>query len=152
MPLTDSMPTAAKFFAAIGLGIVGWVGSDAIRPLLPEQTDFGWFNFVNLGLGILIGWRVVGRRVGGTFSEAISAGLTGAAALVFWGLFAQSFNLMLKKALEKRYDGPFEGVLDIFKIGTEYGVYLLDGTVIGIIAGGGILVGIFADWIAKRYH
>ena len=85
MPLTDRMPTAAKLFAALGLAAVGWFASEAIRPLMPPHTQFGWFNQVNVVLGLICGWRVTGRRVGGTFSEAISAGLTGVIALVFLG-------------------------------------------------------------------
>jgi len=151
MPLTDKMPTAAKFFAALGLAAVGWIASEAIRPLLPPHTDFGWFNQVNVVLGVICGWRVTGRRVGGTFSEAISAGLTGVISLVFWGLFVQSFNLMLDEALEKKFKGPFEGIMGIFDNAMEFGVFLIDGKVIGIILIGGILTGLFADWISKRF-
>ena len=151
MPISDSMPTAAKLIAAIGLGAVGWFASEAIRPLMPPHTNFGWFNQVNLILGILCGWRVTGGRVGGGFGEAVSAGLTGAAALVFWGLFAQSFNSMLGNALDKKYQGPFEGVIAIFNLGLEYGAYLIDGTVIGIIVIGGIVTGLVADRVARRF-
>lgn len=151
MSAYERMPTAAKLFAAVGMAAVGWYGSEAIRPLLPDHTNFGWFNQVNVVLGIICGWRVVGRRVGGTFSEAVSAGLTGSVALVFWGLFAQSFNLMLKDALDKKYKGPFDGIMGIFNNAMDYGQYLVDGTVIGIILVGGILTGVFADWIAKRF-
>ncbi len=94
MPLTDNMPTSAKMVAAIGLAIVGWFASEAIRPHLPEQTQFGWFNQVNVGLGLICGWKVTGKRVQGGLAEALSGGLTGAAALTFWALFAQSFNLI----------------------------------------------------------
>lgn len=151
MPLSDKMPTAAKLIGALGLGAVGWFASEAIRPLMPPHTNFGWFNQVNLILGLICGWRVLGGRVGGGFSEAVSAGLTGAAALVFWGLFVQGFNQMLANALDKKYDGPMEGVIGIFNLMLEYGEYLLDGTVIGIIVTGGVLTGIIADRVARRY-
>ncbi|MFK7940295.1 MAG: TrgA family protein [Roseovarius sp.] len=151
MSAYDKMPTSAKLFAALGLAAVGWFASEAIRPLLPDHTDFGMFNQVNVVLGLICGWRVTGRRVGGTFMEAVSAGLTGAVALVFWGLFAQSFNLMLANALEKKYKGPFQGIMGIFNNAMDYGVFLIDGTVIAIVLIGGILTGIVADWIAKRF-
>ncbi len=151
MSAADRMPSAAKLFAALGLAAVGWFASEAIRPLLPDHTNFGWFNQVNVVLGIICGWRVTGNRVGGTFSEAISAGLTGAIALTFWGLFAQSFNLMLAEALDKKYRGPFEGIMGIFNNAMDFGLYLMNGPVIAIILGGGIITGIFADWIAKRF-
>ena len=151
MPLSDNMPTAAKLIGAIGLAAVGWFASEAIRPLMPPHTDFGWFNQVNVALGLICGWRVLGKRVGGGFSEAISAGLTGAAALVFWGVFVQAFNQMLDFALEKKYDGPFEGIIGVFNLMLEFGANLLDAKVIGIIVIGGLLTGILADRVARRY-
>jgi len=150
MPLTDDMPTSAKVVSAIGLAIVGWFASEAIRPLLPEQTQFGWFNQVNVVLGLLCGWRVTGKRVQGGFVEAFSGGLTGAAALTFWALFVQSFNLMLADALARRLDGPFEGLIAVFYNAIDYGQYLLNGTVAGIIIGGGILTGVVANRFASR--
>lgn len=150
MPLTDAMPSAAKAVAALGLAAVGWFASEAIRPLLSEHTDFGWFNQVNVVLGFLCGWRVTGRRVGTNFTEAVSAGLTGSAALTFWGLFAQAFNQMLDNALEKKYDDPLEGIIGMFNLALEFGVYLLDGTVIAILIIGGIVTGLVANSVANR--
>ena len=150
MPVTDTMPTAAKLVAAAGLGLVGWFASEAIRPLMPPETDFGVFNELNVLLGLVCGWRVIGTRVGGGISESIGIGLTGAAALVFWGLFFQSLNTMLDNALQRKYDGPFEGLVAIFKIGVEYGTVLVNGTVIGIIVIGGIGTGLVANWVHAR--
>lgn len=148
MPLSDTMPTAAKLVAAIMLAGVAWFASDAIRPLLPEQTQFGWFNEVSAGIGLIVGWRVIGTRVQGGFLEAFSGGLTGAVALVFWNLFAQSLNQMLANALDRKYDGPFEGLVGIFYIAVDYAQYLADPTVLGIIFGGGIVTGIVANRFA----
>lgn len=150
MPLTDRMPTAAKLVGAFGLALVGWFASEAIRPLMPPQTNFGKFNEVNVVLGLLCGWIVVGKRVSGSTAEGISAGLTGAAALVFWGLFVQSFNLMLDNALNRKYEGPFEGLVAIFNIGVDFAQYLANSTVIGIIVIGGIVTGLAANWISRR--
>lgn len=151
MPLSDNMPTAAKLVGALGLAAVGWFASEAIRPLMPPETNFGWFNQVNVALGLICGWRVLGKRVGGGFFEGVSAGLTGAAALVFWGLFVQALNQMLANALDKKYDGPMEGIMGIFNLMLEFSQFLLDGTVIGIIVVGGLLTGVIADRIAQRF-
>lgn len=148
MPLTDKMPTAAKAVSAVLLAMVGWFGANAIVPLLPEQTQIGLFKEVAALIGILVGWRVVGRRVQGGFFEAISGGLTGAAALVFWNLFAQSMNEMLGNALDRQYGGPFEGLIDVFYIAIDYSQYLVDSTVLGIIIGGSALTGIVANRFA----
>ena len=49
------MPTAARLVAAILLAILGWVLSDIVRPLMPEGTSFGWFNYVNSFIGLCVG-------------------------------------------------------------------------------------------------
>lgn len=151
MPVTDSMPTMGKLAAAIGLGIVGWVGSDLFRPLMPEDTNFGWFNYVNAGLGMFCGWRITGRRLGHGYAQGFSAGLTGVAALVFWAVFFQSLNEMLKRALDNRYDGAVEGITSMFELAAEYILTMLDGTLIGALVTGGVLVGVIAEWVARRW-
>lgn len=151
MPVTDKMPTAAKMAAAIVLGAVAWYASDLIRPLMPEGTDFGWFNYVNLALGLACGWFVIGTRVGRSYLESFSAGLTGMAALIFWALFLQSFNEMLKLALQNRYQGPVEGLVAIFEIGVDFGSKLLDVNLIGTLLIGGIIAGVVAEWASRRW-
>ena len=151
MPLTDRMPTAAKMAAAFCLAAVAWHASELIRPLMPDGTDFGYFNYVNVGLGLLCGWFVIGTRVGRTYTESFSAGLTGMAALVFWGLFLQSFNEMLKLALQNRYTGPVEGLIAIFEIGIDFGSHLLDAKLIATLVIGGIVAGVVAEWASRRW-
>ncbi|GAW34849.1 hypothetical protein RA2_01902 [Roseovarius sp. A-2] len=151
MPVTDSMPTMGKLAAAIGLGIVGWVGSELFRPLMPDDTNFGWFNYVNAGLGMLCGWRVTGRRLGFGYAQGFSAGLTGVAALVFWAVFLQSLNEMLKRALDNRYDGAVEGLTSMVELAAEYVLTMLDGTLIGTLLAGGVVVGVISEWVARRW-
>ncbi len=151
MPVTDKMPTAAKMAAAACLGGIGWYASELIRPLMPDGTDFGWFNYVNLLLGLLCGWFVTGTRVGRGYFESFSAGLTGMAALVFWGLFLQSLNEMLKLALQNRYEGPVEGIVAIFEIGIDFGSTLLNTNLIITLIVGGIVTGILSEWASRRW-
>lgn len=151
MPVTDTMPTFGKLAAAIGLGVLGWIGSDLFRPLMDEATNFGWFNYVNAGLGLLCGWRVTGRRLGLGYATGISAGLTGMAAMVFWALFVQSFNEMLRLTLDGRITGVMNGLKRMFELGTEYGLVMLDGTLIGVLLAGGFLTGVIAEWAERRW-
>ncbi|MFD0857475.1 TrgA family protein [Roseovarius aquimarinus] len=145
------MPTAARLVAALSLGALGWLASDLIRPLMPEGTAFGWFNFVNLGLGILCGWIVIGSRAGRGFADALANGLTGVLALVIWGFFVQSLNLMLKQSMENRYDGPFEAIIGIFRNAVDYAQYLIDPPLITVLLVGGMLTGLLAEFAARRW-
>jgi len=151
MPVTDGMPTAARLIGAICLAVLGWVGSDMIRPLMPPHTAFGWFNWVNLAIGAACGWFIIGSRVGQGYVVAISTGLTGLAGLVFWGLFAQSFNEMLGQSLKKEFKGPIEALIGIFDNSVEYGQYLVDAQLIGALVGGGILCGLIAEFAGRRW-
>ncbi|SLN17390.1 hypothetical protein ROG8370_00460 [Roseovarius gaetbuli] len=151
MPVTDKMPTAAKMVAAIGLGALGWIASEVFRPLMPPETNFGIFNEVNVVLGLLCGWFVTGTRLGRGYAEGFSAGLTGVGAMVFWALFLQSFNEMLRRALDNRYDGPVEGVTAIMELGVEYGTYMLNGPLIGLLLTGAVLVGLIGEWVSHRW-
>lgn len=151
MPVTDHMPTAARLVAAIGLGALGWFGSELFRPLMPEDTNFGWFNQVNVVLGAICGWRVTGKRLGFGYAEGFSAGLTGVGALVFWAIFLQSLNEMLKRALDNRYDGVIEGLTSMFELMVDYGMTMLNGPLIGALVTGGIVVGVVSEWVSHRW-
>jgi hypothetical protein len=137
--------------AAIGLGVLGWIGSELFRPLMDEATNFGWFNYVNAGLGLICGWRVTGRRLGFGYATGISAGLTGMAAMVFWAVFVQALNEMLRLTLDGRITGLWKGLSKMFGLGTDYALLLLDGTLIGVLLAGGFLVGATAEWAQRRW-
>ncbi|MEM8775777.1 MAG: TrgA family protein [Pseudomonadota bacterium] len=151
MPLTDKMPTASKAIAGFFMVILAWFASQMYRPLMPEGTDFGWFNEVNMAIGLLTGWIVIGSRMGRGISDGISAGLTGVAAFVFWALFIQSFNEMLRLALESRYRGPVEAIVALFEIGIDFGSHLAHRPLIILLVVGGILIGFFCELIARRW-
>lgn len=151
MPLTDHMPTTGKAVAAIGLAAIAWYASEMIRPLMPEGTDFGWFNEFNVFLGLLVGWVVIGTRLNRGYLDGISAGLTGVVALIFWALFFQSLNEMLRLALESRYSGPVQGLVAVFEIAVDYGTQILHGPLAILLFGGGAALGLVSEWIAKRW-
>lgn len=145
------MPTTARLVAATLLAILALVISDMIKTVMPDYTAFGYFSYVNLVLGVLCGWFVVGNRVGTGMVTAVSTGLTGMGALVFWGLFVQSFNEMLRLSMLRRYDGPVEALVGILQNMVEYGAYLLHAPIIAAILIGGIAVGIAAEWVDRRW-
>ena len=70
------MPTAAHLVASVALALLAFVVSGQIMPLMPESTDFGYFTHVNVGLALVAGWKVMGRRAGRGFVPGINNGLT----------------------------------------------------------------------------
>ncbi|MGH1353944.1 MAG: TrgA family protein [Thalassovita sp.] len=143
------MPTAARLIAALVLAATAWLTSQAVKPYLPEGTDFGWFDYLNVALAVVIGWIVIGRRAGRGLSASVGNGITAAAVLAFWAIFLQAANEMLRLSLNRRYDGPTDAILDVFDMCLEFGTHLIHLDVIGPLLIGGILAGVLSE-LANR--
>ena len=146
------MPTAAKLVAALCLAALGFLASEMVKTLMPASTDFGIFTWVNVILGVLVGWIVVGTRAGRGFSAAISNGFTGVVVLVFWGLFVQAANEMTRQAMRHHYDGMVEAAVDVFALMAEYGATLLNLQMILLLLLGAIATGIISETAARRWR
>ncbi len=146
------MPNAAKLIAALGLAALGWLVSDMIKPLVPFSVDFGWFNYVNAAIGVLVGWLFLGPRVGQGMTSAINNGITSAIVMVILGLLSQGVNEMVRLSFARRYDTPFEAIAAIFEISLDYGMILLDMQVILTLLGGGIVAALAAEALGRRWR
>ena len=146
------MPTAARLLAAACLALLAFIVSGQIMPLMPEGTDFGYFTYVNIGLGLLVGWIVMGKRAGKGRTAAINNGFTGMVTLLFWGLFVQGCYEMFHKAMKHAYDGPFEALLAIIKIGAEFGMTILVPHVILTLVIGGVIAGLATEYASNRWR
>ncbi len=144
------MPTAAKLAAAVFFGALGFVVSMLIIPLFPEGTDLGWFQEVNTGIGLAMGWVVAGSRAGTGYVSAFSYGLTAMLAMVFWGLLIHSGVIMLERSLRKLYSGPVEALEDVFALMAEHGQMLLTPEILITLIGGSFLGGLFVEWVSRR--
>ncbi|MFT4961582.1 MAG: hypothetical protein ACI92Z_002674 [Paracoccaceae bacterium] len=146
------MPTAARLVAAICLALLAFIVSGQIMPLMPEGTNFGYFTYVNIALGVVTGWVIMGKRAGLGTTAAINNGITGVIALLFWGLFVQGCYEMIRLAMRHRYDGPFDALLGIAQIGAGYAMTFLVPHVIATLLIGGILAGFATEYAAKRWR
>ncbi len=146
------MPNAARLVAAVSLALIAFILSGQIMPLMPEGTGFGYFTWINVALGLLVGWIVMGKRAGRGTTPGINNGLTGVAALIFWGLFVQGCYEMFRQATRNRFDSPFEAVLAIFEIAAEYGMMLLVPQIIATVLIGGVLSGLATEFAWRRWR
>ena len=145
------MPDAARLVAALCLALIAFIVSGQVRPLMPEGTDFGYFTYVNIAIGVLCGWIVMGKRAGRGIVPAINNGLTGVAALLFWGLFVQGVYEMVDLAMRNRYGGPLEALSAIFEIGAEYGWMIMVPNIIATVLVGGVLSGLATENAWRRW-
>lgn len=146
------MPDGAKLTAAILLGALGFILSDMIRGLMDEEINFGYFNYVNVLLGFLVGWGMVGRRAGKGLTFAVNNGFTGVVSLVILGLFVQSCNEMLRLSLRNRYDNAFEALVAVVQLMMEYAVTMATIPVAVVVILGGIIAGLCTEVAWHRWR
>ena len=146
------MPDAAKLVAALGMGVLACIVSFMIMPLFEEETNFGWFVQVNVVVGLIVGWTVIGSRAGRSTISAINVGLTAPVVLVFWGLFIQSCNEMVRIAMKNRYDGAFEALVAIFEIGAEWALLMSTIPIWTTLLVGGMIVGLAAEFAWRTWR
>lgn len=145
------MPTAGKLAGALAFFIYGWYMATKATPFFPDSNAPAFFGPLCLGIGVLCGWIVVGRRSGRGYSAAFSNGLTGAATFAFWIIFLLSFNTMIQQALRRLYDGPMEALTDVFSLMIGRGQDFADVNLIVNALVGGIIAALITEYFAKRY-
>jgi hypothetical protein len=145
------MPTAAKLTAAVAFAIVAYLAAVAFVPHLPEGSQIGLFREITAVIGFGTGWLVMGGLVGHSYRDAAGSGVRTSVTLVFCALLGFSIYLMVKKSFKMIYDGPMEAVLAVFEIMMEYGRMMLVPDVLGVLALGGVLGGIAAEWAGRRW-
>lgn len=140
------MPSAARLFGAIFLAVVGYFAAQAFVPSLPENMPVGHLREVCAALGVITGWRVMGRLAGAGYGAAVSNGFRSAVTLVFFALLVFSIREMLLRSMDGRYRGPMHAITGTFELAYDYGVMLVtNGPAMGILFGGAIL----AAWVVE---
>lgn len=146
------MPNAAKLVAAVGMAILAYFATGLVMTLFEEDTNFGWFLHVNVVLGFVVGWLVIGSRAGRGMISAVNVGLTAPVVLVFWGIFVQSCNEMVRIAMKNRYDGAFEALVAVFEIGSEWALLMLTIPIWATLLIGGLVIGVLTELAWRRWR
>ncbi len=146
------MPDRAKVMGALCLCALAYILSEMIKPHFLEDFNFGYFTYVNMVLGVLVGWIFMGKRAGFGIVPAINNGITGVVTLVIIAVAIQSVNEMLRLAMRHRFDGAFEAVLEIIPIGLDYLVLISTVPFWGTALVGGILAGLVIEAVWLRWR
>ena len=147
------MPTAAKLVAALMFAAVGWLAANAHVPSLGENAAVGLFRELTALIGLIVGWRVMGRRAGHGYGEAMGAGLMTSVVVAFYALLLFGVYLMIQRAMSAQsYDGPMEAVLGVFEIMLEQVQKMATVGVLGALVVGGLLGGAATEWAGKRWR
>ncbi len=143
------MISSNKLVAASCLAIIGGLVAEFVKPQMPEGSNFGHMTLISAGVGLVVGWRVMGRRAGR--SGSLELGLVGVAAMVFWGLVLFGLIEMFRLAMRRRLDEPVEAMERAVTVALEYGVYLLHPNVLITLAVGAVISGIFTNFAARNW-
>lgn len=146
------MPTAAKLFAAFAMAVVAFFTAQVFMPHMEEGTQFGAFVPVSALIGLVSGWRILGRETGGGMWQSANAGMKAAAITAALGLFIFSTEEMIVLAFRRSYDGPLEAVIGILSLALDFVQRMLVPDVLIVLFGGGALAGCLSEWAARRWR
>ncbi|WP_294220270.1 TrgA family protein [uncultured Shimia sp.] len=143
------MISSNKLVAASCLAITGGLVAEFVKPQMPEGSNPGQMTMICVVIGLVVGWRVMGRRAGR--SGAVELGLVGVVSLVFWGLLMFGLIEMLRLAMRRRLDEPVEALERAITVAMEYGLYLLHPTVLVTLAVSAVVSGYFTNFAARHW-
>lgn len=145
------MPTGAKLIGALTFMALAYFISDLIKPLLPEGTNVSRLSEINAIVGLIMGWRVMGKGAGHTYKQSIGYGLTTLAATTFWSLLLWSGYEMLQRSIRLYYDGPVEALQEMAELYVEYAKMAAVQEVVIPALVGAIFVSWLTEYFARRW-
>jgi hypothetical protein len=145
------MPTAAKLVASVLFALLSLFIADLYRQGITDGTRTTYLVPGCAAIGLICGWRVMGRLVGKGMGDALGSGIRTSLTIVFFALLLFSIYEMVVTSTKGLYDGPMEAVLAIFDIMLGYGWGLVTPELIGTILMGGGLAGMATEWADRRW-
>lgn len=145
------MPTAGRLAGAVIFALFGWYIAGISIPYFPEANAPDYWLPASAAIGLILGWRVCGRRAGNGYNPAIGIGLTCGFAISFWLIFLVGFDQMITNSLRLRYDGPMEAIIDVFDQMLKFSLYFYDFTLIATILIGGVICAWFTEYFGQRF-
>lgn len=145
------MPTAAKLAAAALFAALAFLAAEVYRPLLPEGTQTGWLRLGSAAIGLICGWRIMGRLHGKGYYAATGSGVRTSVTVLFWAVLAFSIYTMVYRSTKMLYDDAGEAVLAVFDLMLSYGKLMLDAQFIGVLLLGGLVCGLVTEFVGRRW-
>ncbi|MDE3239979.1 MAG: TrgA family protein [Paracoccaceae bacterium] len=146
------MPTAARLFGALCFAILAFVASVAVVPYLPKDTPVGYMPLINAGIGVLVGWMIVGANAGQGYALALTNGLRGAVTIVFFSVLLFAGREMIIRSMHRLYHGPQDALQHGAGLMLEYALYLVNQTELAILILGGVLAGYIVEFVSHRWR
>ena len=146
------MPSGTKVASSFCLCALAYILSELVKPTFIEDYNFGYFTYVSMLVGVIVGWTSMGERVGFGLIPAINNGIMGTFSMVASVIFIQSANEMIRLSMRGRYDTLFDALLGIVPIGIDFVVQVSSTALWGTALIGGILAWLIVEAIWNRVH
>ena len=146
------MPSGTKVASSFCLCALAYILSELVKPTFIEDYNFGYFTYVSMLVGVIVGWTSMGERVGFGLIPAINNGIMGTFSMVASVIFIQSANEMIRLSMRGRYDTLSDALLGIVPIGIDFVVQVSSTALWGTALIGGILAGLIVEAIWNRVH
>ncbi|MEM7709388.1 MAG: TrgA family protein [Pseudomonadota bacterium] len=150
------MPTPAKLVSAVLFAALAWwVGETIVREVLEEGTRVGRFREILAFLGLIVGWRYVGRVVTGpmnkgtSYTTAITAGIGGATILLVVSLLLEGFRKMITDSLDLKYSEVGQAASAWMDFLWRDAQTIADPVVLGTLFGGAAAVGLIGGLVGR---
>ena len=147
------MPTGGKLIGAIAFAALAYFISDLVKPLLidSEGSRTALLSPINAFVGLIMGWRLMGRGAGRTYRQSFGFGLTTIFAITFWCLLIWSGYKMIGRAMDLRYDGPVEALQQMAALFLEYGRLIAVPEVLWPAIIGALFMAWLTEFFARRW-
>lgn len=145
------LPTSSKLIGGLCLALLAFIVSEMAKSQWPEGTYFGAMSQWNAFFGFLIGWIMLGPRMGGGYATGISIGFTIAIFGTAVVLLIHGCDEMVDLAMRNRYGGFMEAFSGIFGNAIDFGFRALTTEALITIAVGGCIAGFMAEWAERRW-
>ncbi len=145
------MPTAGKLAGAIFFAILAFILAGIYRFSLALDHVPGSYYGVAMLIGLLCGWFVMGPRSAERFAETANSGLLTTVAMICFCLLYFSTLDMLRRSVNQLYDGPLEAVTGIFELAALNVSRMATLQFIGTALVGGIICGVLAGMVGRRW-
>lgn len=145
------MPTPAKLVGALTLALVGWVSAEAVaRFAMAEWMTVGALRETSAVIGLVLGWRVIGRAATGPRGHGdrlmigMTAGLGAVLLLVLCVVAVHAVQSTWVDATRLLYGGPSDAVEAALRQVRADLLLVAEPRVAAVTLGGGVVAGLAA--------
>lgn len=145
------MPTAGKLAGALLFAALAYVLASIAWQASTLTSVPGSFYVICALIGMACGWRVMGGRAEAPAMDAPSSGVLTVVISVVVAVLFFATREMLQRSMNHRYKEPTDAIIGVFEIAADYLWMLVTPTFLLTMLSGGVVCGIVAGFVGRRW-